>query len=295
MKLLPFAPVVTPHGADVRRCYDYGPSIAGGRMWWCSGLGTDTIVSAPLPGRPGKVGKPWHIVGNLVADPCAVTIGHQTLVLFTVGDPDGRNNGIGWAVWSDPTKPPTRTGMLIPQAAPSRYGIGQPSLATWGDGGALLVYRDDGDAGANVLRMAHVDLDPVALGGPPGIERPAAFADAEDGASPEAWLLDDGRLAILVSGGGWCGLRTYWPTATGEWQRQRELETAMPVMGGQFHAQAPKPTPGAVDGLGVERDAHNRPIVTAGTVHYWQAHGDPASPGTWALGRFGYRLPGGIA
>lgn len=292
-RLLPFRPTVTPHGADVARCYDYGPSVAAGRVWWCSGLGTDTIVSAPLPGRPGKLGAPWHIPGKLVADPCAVTIGHQTLVLFTVGDPDGRNNGIGWAVWSDPTKAPTRTGMLIPQAAPGRYGIGQPSLATWGDGSALLAFRDDGANGENVLRVAYIDLDLVALGGPPVVERAAAFTEPEDGASPEAWLLDDGRLAILVSGGGWCGLRTYQPTAGYEWRRERHLETASPVAGGHFHAQAPKPTPGAVDGLGVERDTRNRPVITAGTVHYWQAHGDPAAPGTWALGRFGYRLPVG--
>jgi len=294
VKLLPFAPVVTPHGADVRRCYDYGPSVTAGRMWWCAGLGTDTIVSAPLPGRPGKVGKPWHIPGKLVADPCAVTIGHQTLVLFTVGDPDGRNNGIGWAVWPDPANPPTRHGMLIPQTGAGTYGIGQPSVAATDGGWAMLVHRADGPGDTNVFAAHTVDIDDVALGGKPILLDPVPFTEPEDGASPEAWFTPDRRLAILVSGGGWCGIRTY-AHRDGALARERHLETASPVHGGQFWAQAPHHTPGAVDGLGVERDAHNRPIITAGTVHCWQAHGDPAAPGTWALRRFAYTLPGGVS
>lgn len=292
-KLLPFVPTITPHSADVARCYDYGPSVAGSRMWWCSGLGTDTIVSAPMPGRPGKRGAPWHIPGKLVADPCAVSVGHQTLVLHTIGDPDGRRNGIGWAVWSDPTRPPTRTGVLIAQTG-TGYGIGQPSVAVHPDGSAMLAYRDDGPNGENQLRLANLNVDPVALGDGPHLHAGTPeFAEPEDGASPEAWWHGN-TLVIMVSGGGWCGVRTYEHT-DGRWVRQRHLEIGAPVDGGQFWAQSPMGTPGAVDGLGVERDARNQPVVGGGAVHCWQAAGDHTQPGTWALRRFAYALPAGLA
>jgi hypothetical protein len=31
---------------------EYSPSVVGDRMFWCAGLGTDTLVSAPLGGKP---------------------------------------------------------------------------------------------------------------------------------------------------------------------------------------------------------------------------------------------------
>lgn len=288
MTLLSFVPTVTPHSADVARCYDYGPSVAGSRMWWCSGLGTDTIVSAPMPGRPGKPGAPWHIPGRLVADPCAVSIGHQTLVLHTVGLPDGTGNGIGWALWSDPARPPQAAGTLITGTPAGRYGIGQPGVALRGNGGGLLICRDDGPAGEN--RLAAWDLL-IGDDGTPILGNVVPFAEPEDGASPECWWTSTGRVAILVSGGGWVGVRTYDCEGGTLLSRQRHLETPSPVPGGEFWAQAPASSPGAVDGLGVERDAHNRPIVVDGTVRYWQARGDHTQPGTWALHRASYALP----
>lgn len=291
---LPFVPTITPHAVDVARCYDYGPSICGARMWWCSGLGTDTIVSAPVPGHPGRKGAPWHIPGRLVADPCAVNIGHLTLVLFTVGMPDGRNNGTGWAIWSAPQKPPIRHGMLIAHASGAGYGHGQPAIAH-GAPGTLLVHRTDGPNGENLLAAWRLDIDDVDMGAPPILGEPVPFDAPEDGASPEAWWTPDGRLAVMLSGGGYCGVRTYRVDGA-MLHRQRELETGAPTpTGGRFWSQAPARATGTVDGLGVERDEHHRPVLTGGRLHFWQAQGDPTSPGTWALRRRSYRPPEGTA
>ncbi|MGL5934171.1 MAG: hypothetical protein ACRCZI_00960 [Cetobacterium sp.] len=277
--------IATPDVIDTPNIYDYSATIVNGRAFITTARkgvngGSDAIVSLRLQ-RPETQSPPFQWPGRLVADPFALRYANAYLVLFTVGMPDGKRNGVGFARTSN-TGVFGATHTLIPQATrPDTYGIGQPSVACLPDGRKIVFARDDGP-GAGVQRAWWLDT----TGGRCDLGTELHFSQTEDGASVE-WFWATGNLWALVAGGDVAGLRSYSLT-DGMITRDRQLEQP----GAWWRTSVPVPK--MVDGCGIERDATNKPIIRDGRLTFWQGQGDTGHPGaerTWRLVRHEIPLP----
>jgi hypothetical protein len=278
-------PVVTPTtiGDDTR--YEYSPSIVTEspgvqRVWCTAGRNTDTISSVLTNGTDKDF---WVLPGKLVADPCVLRYGTQYksgwyLVTYTVGDPDGKRNGIGWHWQKVSGKQRSQHRMLIEQTAGSTanaYGLGQPALAAR-PGSPTIMLHTDTRSGVNRIgaHMLHVSN----AGGTVALGDPIEITD-NDGASVEAWWVSQTRLGLVMSNGSnMVATRTYQLVngrlirETGETQRNG------------FYGRTFTQVDNAIDGAGIVRDAANQPIRTpAGELRTWIATGNKANPATWQL------------
>lgn len=293
MPLHPFRPKVTAVLVDTPGAYDYSPSCVDGRLFWCCGLGTDTIVSVNLHAPTGQRPAPYVLDGKLVADPAAVRTGTGFLVMHTIGQPDGTRNGIGWFTTDATGAWDGRRGMTIPQSTNLRtYGNGQPSIAPLPGDRYLLVHRRDGDEGVSMLSarlISSVSLTPVS---------DELFLLPEDGASPEVVGFDGGFLILLVAadqqGKGWAGLRRYdLATVNSRLVRRRSAEVEHPVTGGVFWAlPGAVPLSGSVDGAGIVRNATNDPVIHDGRFLFWRGvRGSLTRSADWHLTRSTIPVP----
>lgn len=285
--MLSWHPVVTADSIDNTNTYEYGASVVNGRLFCCCGLGTDTLVSVRLDGKGAS--KPFTIPGKLTADPAAIHTQAGYDLFFTVGNLNGKQNGIGVVRCNPAGVVNSHPVMVLGQSLdPSTYGIGQPSIADIGAGVRIMAARFDRDGGGDQIKLFRMVNYRV--------QDEIPFTDVEDGASPEIFWLD-GKLHMLIAGGGYIGIRTYVWNEYGQLRRERELEQPFTLTdNGHFWAREAVFAGDTIDGVGVVRDAANKPIVNVQssgrrTVGFWRAAGKAGDPSTWGLKRMYIHLP----
>jgi hypothetical protein len=198
-------------------------------------------------------------------------------MFHTVGNPDGKRNGVMWVDLDAAGNPRITSGVIIPQTNnPAWYGFGQPSVTTLPDGNRVMFVRADGPSGENTIRA-------FVLQGKT-IYRELSFVNTngdlvlEDGASPEIFWIN-GALHMLVLGGGMAALRKYNILSDFRIERVRLAETVVGGLWGFNHV----PAVDMVDGAGIVRGVDNKAVIVSGKASFWRGAGDASVPGTWRL------------
>lgn len=300
-------PVRTASTIDTPGRYDYTPSVVAGRIFWTGQYRGDAILSCRLTGPLGATR--YTDPHALVADPAAMATGTGFVVFFTRGDKggptDGRRNGVCAARFTSDGLIAGDVATIIPPSAnPDTYGSGQPTVAALPSDRYLLIYRADNDADAS--QLVAVVLSSITLD---VVER-LRFGEAEDGASPEAFYVDDILHILLVGvdaeGKGWAGLRRYYyglpdfqtavvtgREALGSLRRDRSAERAYPITGGSFWAlPGAVPITNGIDGAGIVRDRNNDPVIRNGRLTAWRGWRNSLTRSPdWRLVKFTIPLP----
>jgi hypothetical protein len=282
--MLTWSPILSADGSyGDPQAYEYGPTgllIADGTLLTeqCVGLGTDTLSFLSM--RGGKIlGKSsWTMTGKLVADPIMVAFGTHTLLAYTVGDLDGKRNGVGAHWMSRSTgKPVSSTMIVVPQTPapnhPGGYGIGQPAIAAKPYSPTMLFYTTT-LSGVNRIGACYLNVSPG------GAVTAGAQVDiiGDDGVSVDATWLSQTRVALLQSNGkDQLGFRTY-TLVNGQLVR----DTGETVEDG-FSALTHFRLPNVIDGAGFVRGLNTQPVVSNGKFRVLIATGNKADLGSWKI------------
>ena len=285
MRILPFKPIVTNNYIDIPNCYEYGPSVVNGRVFWTSGLNIDTITSIRLNGTKPSV--PYYRTDKLVADPYAYKDQWRYIVYHTIGEltPNKLGNGVGFYIADGNGNPIAKTSkMLINQNGMGTYGTGQPSVTKLGSQ-LIMFVREDGPGGVNTIGAYKLTSDGRNVTTKIPFINIYGTEILEDGASPEIFVYNN-KLHMLISGGGPVGLRTY-EYAAGKLRRETELEQSI----NGFYAQSTISLSNIIDGAGIMRGPQNLPVVVDRHLTIWYGAGNGADAGTWRLEKGYIKLP----
>jgi hypothetical protein len=260
--------------------YDYSPSIAGQYISWTVGVGTDALAGGKIDGT-----LKWPlftIPDKLVADPCLIKVDNVWWRAFTVGEPNGKRNGIGVHKIDVNGKVLSPVRMVIPQSAnPSSYGNGQATLTTLPNGFIMMMFRVDGDFNRTVILDRSMNY-----------VKDVPFFGAEDGPSPDIFWYE-GKVWKLVQGGGLVGLRSF-QYVDDRLVRDVGLESGFPVPEGDgvLWARNVVRFSSPIDGCGVERtESGGIRFVGFRKLAFWNGSGDPTNPGSWLLRKGTITIP----
>jgi hypothetical protein len=277
MKLFAWLPKFFSNRIDTPSNYDYGASACGNRVAWCSGLGSDTIVSSNIDGT--KKWKPFYIPGMLVADPSIIWLDGRWIVFHTLGFADGTRNAVSYYTVSS-SGVASSNKVLIPHSTTiGTYGNGQPSCIVLENGFLMLWYRVDGDFNKAIILDRSLNY-----------VKSVPFVYTADGASCDIFWWK-GKVWQAVTGGGWFGVRSY-RYENDRLVREIESEKGFPVPGGYFNAILAIRVDGAVDGAGVRKNLDGTVFVKNNSIEVWQGCEDRGlGLGSWFLKRFFFLLP----